>query len=90
MLDLFLEHKVLFFITAVVTFNFVLFVIRIRITLRLARQQQKQFRAEILASEARMQEIFGRISQNRLDLVESMERVVKQLELPNDSDVSQA
>ena len=90
MLDLFLEHKVLFFITAVVTFNFVLFVLRIRITLRLARQQQKQLRAEILASEARMQEIFGRISQNRLDLVESMERVVKQLELPNDSDVSQA
>ena len=87
MLDLFLEHKVLFFITAVVTFNFVLFIIRIRISLRLARQQQKQFRAEIVASEARMQETFSRISQNRLDLVESMERVVKQLELPNDSDV---
>jgi hypothetical protein len=87
MLDLFLEHKVLFFITAVVTFNFVLFIIRIRISLRLARQQQKQFRAEIVASEARMQETFSRISQHRLDLVESMERVVKQLELPNDSDV---
>ncbi len=88
MLDLFLEHKVLFFITAVVTFNFVLFIIRIRISFRIARQQQKQFRAEIMASEARMQETFSRISQNRLDLAESMERVMKQLELPNDSDVS--
>ena len=89
MLDLFLEHKVLFFITAVVTFNFVLFIIRIRITLRLARQQQKQFRAEIMASEARMQETFSRISENRLELVQSMERVLKQLELPNDSNVSE-
>lgn len=89
MLDLFLEHKVLFFITAVVTFNFVLFIIRIRITLRLARQQQKQFRAEIVASEARMQETFSRISENRLELVQSMERVLKQLELPNDSNVSE-
>ena len=89
MLDLFLEHKVLFFITAVVTFNFVLFIIRIRITLRLARQQQKQFRAEIVASEARMQETFSRISENRLELVQSMDRVLKQLELPNDSNVSE-
>lgn len=88
MLDLFFEHKVLFFITAVVTFNFVLFVIRIWISLRLARRQQKQFRAEIIASEARMQETFSRISQNRLDLVQSMDRVIKQLELPNDGDVS--
>lgn len=89
MLDLFLEHKVLFFITAVVTFNFVLFILRIRISLRLARQQQKQFRAEIVASEARMQETFSRISENRLELVQSMERVLKQLELPNDSNVSE-
>ncbi len=89
MLDLFLEHKVLFFITAVVTFNFVLFILRIRISLHLARQQQKQFRAEIVASEARMQETFSRISENRLELVQSMERVLKQLELPNDSNVSE-
>jgi hypothetical protein len=88
MLDLFFEHKVLFFITAVVTFNFVLFLIRIRIMLRLARDQQKQFRAEIMASEAKMQEIFQGISKTRVDLVESMERVVKQLELPNDGDAS--
>lgn len=87
MLDLFFEHKVLFFITAVVTFNFVLFLIRIRIMLRLARDQQKQFRAEIMASEAKMQEIFQNISKTRVDLAESMERVVKQLELPNDGDV---
>lgn len=88
MLDLFFEHKVLFFITAVVTFNFVLFLIRIRIMLRLARDQQKQFRAEIMASEAKMQEIFQNISKTRVDLSESMARVVKQLELPNDGDAS--
>ena len=87
MLDLFFEHKVLFFITAVVTFNFVLFLIRIRIMLRLARDQQKQFRAEIMASEARMQEIFQGVTKSRVDLIDSMERVVKQLELPNDGDV---
>ena len=88
MLDLFFEHKVLFFITAVVTFNFVLFLIRIRIMLRLARDQQKQFRAEIMASEAKMQEIFQNISKTRVDLSESMARVVTQLELPNDGDAS--
>jgi hypothetical protein len=87
MLDLFFEHKVLFFITAVVTFNFILFVIRIGIGLRLARKQQQQFRAEIKASEDRMREIFQGISQSRLDIVQSAERVVKQMEIYRDSDV---
>ena len=71
MLDLFFEHKVLFFITAVVTFNFVLFVIRIGISLRLARKQQEQFRAEIQASEERMNKVFQDISQGRLDIIHS-------------------
>ncbi len=86
MLDLFFEHKVLFFITAVVTFNFILFVIRIGISLRLARKQQQQFRAEIKVSEDRMREIFQGISQSRLDVVQSAERVVKQMEVYRDSD----
>lgn len=87
-MDLFLEHKVLLFITAVVTFNFVLFMLRIWITLRLARRQQQQFHAQILASEARMQEIFSKMTQNKVDLMESMTQIVKNLELPNDSDVT--
>jgi hypothetical protein len=90
MLDLFFEHKVLFFITAVVTFNFILFVIRIAITLQLARKQQDRFRAEIKASEDRMKEIFQGISQSRLDIIQSAERVVQQMEIYRDSDDGKA
>lgn len=85
MLELFLEYKVLLFITVVVTINFVLFILRIWITVRMARRQQQQFRAEIMASEDRMQKVFSQLSQTRLDIVGDMERIVKKMERPDDN-----